>query len=118
MDGSGYFTTNSRAAAVASIVHMVFTVRYLDADAELRDHAPGVGPHHGGAQNLSPRVLLDGDLGEPLRDALAFAAVDVRHLALYFVGCDSKTKRTKKCSLRLQTTRDFTQTRNACHYTV
>ena len=54
----------------------------LDADGKFGDHASGVRAHHGGSQNLAPRVLLNGDLGETLGDALALAAVDLCHLAL------------------------------------
>ena len=56
---------------------------HLDANGELRDHAPGIGAHYRSAKNPAVRALLDGDLGEPLRDTLTLGAVDVLQLALY-----------------------------------
>lgn len=62
-------------------IHRCF-LSHLDANGELRDHAPGVGAHHSSAKNPAVRALLDGDLGEPLRDTLTLGAVDVLQLAL------------------------------------
>lgn len=67
---------------------------YLDADGELRDHASGVWTHDGGAQNLSARVFLHGDLGEPLGDPFALAPVHVRQLALFVVLRGQRKEKT------------------------
>lgn len=57
---------------------------YLDADGELRDHAPGVGADDSSAKDPAPRILLHGDLGETLLDPLALRAIHVRQVALLF----------------------------------
>lgn len=54
----------------------------LNADGKFRDHASRVGANHRGTQDLPPRVLEHGDLGESLRDTLALATVHLCHLAL------------------------------------
>ena len=55
---------------------------HLDANGDLGDHVPGVRTNNRGAEDLSTRVLENGDLRKALGDALALAAVDLRHLAL------------------------------------